>query len=88
MPNPFQNRVRPLSGPATDIVPVSPDDQSDLAETAIALYVEGGGALSVVTEAGQLRSFTVPDYTFVPLGVRRVHATGTTALNIHALCLS
>ncbi|MEZ5779558.1 MAG: hypothetical protein R3E44_14480 [Paracoccaceae bacterium] len=88
MSNPFKNRVRSLSGPATDIVPVEPDDAAELVQTAIALYVETGGAVTVLTAAGVVRTFNIPDFTFVPVGVRQVHATGTTASGIHALCLS
>ena len=45
--NPFQSRTPALSGPATDALPVTPDDGVDLANVAIALYVEGGGAVVV-----------------------------------------
>lgn len=76
MTNPFASRLVPLSGPARDLMPVTPDDAADLSTTAVSLYVETGGTLSLVTEA---RAVTVPDFMVLPLGVRRVNATGTSA---------
>ena len=48
----FNGRTPSLSGPATDIVPVQPDDQTDLAQGAVALYVETGGSLRLTTVRG------------------------------------
>ena len=88
MINPFANRAAPLSGPARDIEPVTPDDATLFPEVAVALYVETGGTLSIVTERGETRDLTVPDFCIVPVGVSQVRATGTTALGIHALLVS
>ena len=88
MINPFTNRAGSLQGPATDIQPVSPSDSEDLSVTAIALYVETGGAISFVTVAGQQRQVELPDFAILPVGVRRVESTGTTASGIHALVLA
>jgi hypothetical protein len=85
--NPFKNRTPALSGPATDALPVVPADTTDLPQVAVGLYVETGGALSIVTVAGQTRNISVVDFSIVPIGVRRVHASGTTASGIHALVL-
>ena len=87
MNNPFENRTSPLSGPATDILPVVPDDVVDLAEVAIALYVETGGQISFLTARGGVRNVTVADQSILPVGVRRVNATGTTASGIHAMVI-
>lgn len=86
--NPFARRNLPLSGPALDALPVTPDDATDLARVAIGLYVETGGTLSLVTAAGEVRSLAVADFSILPLGVRRVRASGTTAAGIHALVLA
>ncbi len=86
--NPFSHRSAALSGPATDALPVTPSDSVDLAHVAIALYVETGGTLDIVTVAGNTRSLSVLDHSILPLGVRRVNATGTTASGIHALVLA
>ena len=71
-----------------DIAPVTPDDAADLPDVAIALYVETGGELSLVSERGAERLVRVADFTFLPVGTRRVRATGTTASGIHALVVN
>ena len=88
MTNPFDNRESPLSGPAHDIMPVTPSDSTDLTVVALALYVQTGGSLSIVTEAGNTRSVTVADFSILPVGVRRVREAGTTATGIHAMVLA
>lgn len=88
MTNPFANRAMHLSGPARDIQPVTPDDATPLTEVAVALYVETGGTVSIVTEKGHTRSVSVPDFTILPVGVAQVRATGTTASGIHAFLVS
>lgn len=86
--NPFVNRSLSLSGPATDAIPVVPNDAADLPLVAIALYVEVGGVLVLDTVAGETRSIEVSDFIILPMGTRRVRATGTTANGIHALVLA
>ncbi|QHQ36409.1 spike base protein, RCAP_Rcc01079 family [Algicella marina] len=88
MTNPFQNRASTLNGPATDLVPVTPHNTNDLADVALALYVETGGSLSIVTVKGETRSVTVGDLSILPVGVRRVRNNGTTATGIHAFTVS
>lgn len=87
MTNPFENRASALSGPATDIVPVTPDDVTDMPDVAIALFIETGGQISMLTARNEQRSVTVVDQTILPVGVRRVNATGTTATGIHAMVI-
>ncbi|MGH1367820.1 MAG: spike base protein, RCAP_Rcc01079 family [Maritimibacter sp.] len=84
MSNPFENRAASLHGPVNDIVPVTPDDNVDLADVAVALYIETGGAVTVITEAEATRTLTLADNAILPVGVRRVLATGTDATGIHA----
>lgn len=86
--NPFANRAPSLSGPATDALPVTPSDGGDLPVVAVGLYVETGGAISLITAAGETRSLMVADFSLLPLGIRRVRATGTTATGIHAMVLA
>ncbi|MDZ4135799.1 MAG: hypothetical protein U1D06_09440 [Paracoccaceae bacterium] len=85
MTNPFKNRSIALNGPVTDIVPVSPSDTADLSDVAVALYVETGGFISLVTVSGASRTVKVADHAMLPLGVTKVAATGTTATGIHAM---
>lgn len=88
MTNPFDGRSMPLSGPARDIFPITPDDGVDLLEIAVALYVETGGMLTFDTVGGKTRTLSVDDMCILPVGVSRVHATGTTASGIHGFSLS
>jgi hypothetical protein len=83
MSNPFNHRARMISGPAVDIVPVTPADNVDLTNVGIALYVESGGVIIFDTPAGSTRSVRVADFSILPVGVARVHASGTTASGIH-----
>ena len=86
--DPFAHRARSIHGPATDALPVTPDDATDLPMVAIALYVETSGTVVVDTVAGETRTIAVADFSILPLGTMRVHATGTTASGIHALVLA
>ena len=86
--NPFQSRTPALSGPATDALPVTPDDSADLPNVAIGLYVESAGTVVVDTASGQTRTIEMADFAILPLGIRRVRATGTTAAGLHALVLA
>ncbi len=88
MTNPFSNRSASLSGPATDVQPVLPDDGVDLPKEALALYVETGGMVSMITAVGEERAISLPDFAILPVCVRRVRATGTTATGIHALVIA
>ncbi len=87
MTNPFANRVPPLSGPATDIVPVTPDDAIEMDDVALALYVETGGSLSFITLHGETRVVQVTDHMILPVACRRVNVTGTTATGLHAMVM-
>lgn len=87
MSNPFEGRTPDLSGPATDLVPVTPNDGSDLPVTAVALYVESSGAVVFDSVVGTTRTVQVTDFAILPVSTRRVRATGTTATGIHPLVL-
>ena len=88
MNNPFANRSPSLSGPATDMLPVTPGDDLDLAKVAVALYIETGGKLTFITVTGETRSIQVADFTILPVGATRILNTGTTASGIHALTVN
>lgn len=88
MSNPFETRSASLSGPARDLVPVTPSDATALSQVAVALYVETGGLVSFVSEAGVTRSVALTDGAILPVGVRQVLASGTTASGIHAFMVA
>lgn len=85
--NPFEGRAVSLSGPASDIAPVTPDDTALLPLATAGLYVETGGALVIETVTGETRTITVADFTLLPLRAAKVLAGGTTATGIHAMVL-
>lgn len=84
----FKAHALTAAGPATDILPVTPSDSTDLPVVASALYVVTGGTLSVVTVRNETRSIEVGDLSLLPVGIRRVRASGTTASGIHALVVA
>lgn len=88
MNDPFASRLSSLSGPARDILPVQPDDAADLPAVAVALYIEQGGSLTITTAAGMQRTIEVAGWSILPVGVRRVWATGTTASGIGAMVVA
>ncbi len=88
MTNPFSGRALALNGPALDLIPVTPDDATDLPHVATAIYVETGGQLRFLTAAGADRTVAVGDMSILPVGAARVFATGTTATGIHAFSVS
>lgn len=70
------------------MVPVVPDDLTEMTEVAVALYVETGGQVSLLTSRGQSRIVNVTNFAILPVGTRRVNATGTTATGIHAMVIT
>lgn len=72
--------------PSEDAHAVSPSDSADLTPYATKLYVGGAGNVKVTTLAGTTLTFTgVPAGTVLPVTVKRVFNTGTTASSIVAL---
>ncbi|MCK0126832.1 hypothetical protein MWU76_20755 [Gelidibacter sp. F2691] len=68
--------------------PVLPSDLSELPNTAVSIYVEVGGVVVFESVAGSTRSVLVADNSILPVGVRKVMSTGTTATGIHAFVLT
>lgn len=87
MPNDrFETHARGLTAPATTAFAIAPSDGQDLPETARALYVGGGGTVSLVTKDGATVSFVgLAAGTVLPVSVARVRQTGTTATNLVGL---
>ncbi len=82
--NPFDTRAASLQDPARSMYAITPDDAADLPYVATALYTETAGTVAFVSVAGDTCTVAVGDYSILPVGVRRVLATGTTALGLHA----
>lgn len=79
-------RAASPTGPADHGFPITPSDSTELDLPARALYVGGGGALAVTLASGaEILLEGVAGGTLLPLRVRRVHETGTTATAIVGL---
>lgn len=86
MSDAFANTQPSLSGPASAAFTVTPSDTADLSTLPRALYVGGDGNLTVIMQGGQTVTLTaVAAGTLLPLRVRRVLATGTSATAIVGL---
>jgi hypothetical protein len=67
-------------------VAVTPNDSTDLADMANALFVGVGGDIRITGDDGNDEVFkNVPDGFFLPCRVTRVYSTNTTATDIIAL---
>ena len=74
------------SDPADNAAAVTPNDSTDLTNTARALYIGTTGNVKVDTAAGDTVTFySVPAGGILPVRVKRVYSTGTTASNITSI---
>lgn len=88
MPNDrFEGFAPSPSGPYRRAVTVTPHDTNDLAEIANALYVGDGGKDIEAILADDVDPVTLKAVPagVLPVRVRRVRATGTTATSVVAL---
>lgn len=75
-----------LSGPADDAETITPSDAAELASITRALYVGGSGDVVVVMRGGQTVTFRAAAAgSTLPIRVKQVRATGTTATNLVGL---
>jgi hypothetical protein len=82
----FADTFSGLDAPASHGFAITPDDDTDLDETTRALYVGGGGDITLTLASGAALNFTnVVSGTILPLRSVRVQATGTTATGIVGL---
>lgn len=74
------------TAPAIDAAAVTTSDSTDLPLTARALYIGTGGNVNLDTISGSTVVFVnLPAGSILPLKVKRVRTTSTTASNIVAL---
>lgn len=74
------------SAPAIGAATVTTSDTTNLTTTSRAVWVGGGGNLSVEFYSGsQVTIENIADGTLLPIKVVRVNATGTSATSILAL---
>ncbi len=77
----FATHSTALDSPAQKAFAITPDDNNDLALTTRALYTGKGGTLTCILadDGSEVLFSSVPAGQILPLRVRRVKATGTTA---------
>jgi hypothetical protein len=70
-----------LDSPAVKAFAITPDDNTDLALTTRAVYTGKGGTLVcfLADDSAEVTFTNVPAGQIMPLRLRRVKATGTTA---------
>lgn len=75
-----------LDSPAHDFFSITPDDNTDLAQSTRGIYVGGDGNLEVHSVSGNAVIFIgVVAGSVLPIRCRRVLAASTTATNIIGL---
>ena len=71
---------------AKDAFTITKSDTTELPDTLVGIYVGGTGDVNILTHRGvQVLFKAVPVGTFLPIKVRRVMATSTTATNMLGL---
>lgn len=77
-----QKRFNDVFGIPVHMVTVTPNDSADLANSGI-LYIGTAGDVKFTTYGGDVQTLAIANNeTWLPLAVKRVWATGTTATNI------
>ena len=87
MSDSFASNASALDSPGYHAAAVTPNDGSDLATFARALYVGTGGNVTLDTAGGEtaVAFVGVAAGTIIPVRAARVRSTGTTASDIVAL---
>lgn len=83
MPDVFSNLTEGMTSPADNLIAITPSDSTDLAQDSRAIYVGGAGNLVVTPAAGGSNvTLAVVAGSILPIRVRRVLSTGTTATGL------
>ena len=81
----FSRSNKVQAGVATDLVPITPSDTTDLTEACWAIYVNVPGDIRIKTLRGTIVTLSAVPVGVLPVGASRVYATGTTASNLLAV---
>ncbi|PTW44021.1 spike base protein, RCAP_Rcc01079 family [Rhodovulum kholense] len=81
----FKTHTQGLDSPPSRLTEVTPDDSAELPFASRALNVATSGTVRVTTVDGDTGTVFVSSGIALPLRVRRVWATGTSATGIVAL---
>ena len=74
-----------LDSPASDVFPIIPDDNTDLAVATRAIRADTGGDVVLVTLDGNERTCRFADGETRAIRATRVKATGTTATSLEGM---
>jgi hypothetical protein len=74
-----------LDSPASDVFPITPDDDTDLAVATRAIRAETGGNVVLVAMAGPERTCRFADGETRAIRATRIKATGTTATGLEGM---
>lgn len=87
MTDKFLGQAYTLESPSQEIIAITPNDSTDLAVFTRAIYVGVAGNISVIPLASStpVTFVGVQAGQLLPIRVRRVRATGTTASSIVGL---
>lgn len=88
MPNPLMSAPVDETAVALDIVPITPNDSTDLATPARAIRCKNtgtSGAVALITFMGNTRTTDIAAGETLPVYATRVLSTGTTATGLEAL---
>jgi hypothetical protein len=87
MSNPFTGSGGNLTGIATDVIPITPNNDADIGAGVVAIGIickGSAGNVVVVTAKGNERTYPISVGETLPVGISRVKATGTTATALWA----
>lgn len=85
MADKFSAHAESLSSPPSHLMAVTPNDGQDLPHVSRGLNVLGTGTVRVTSAQGDTVTLTVAAGIVLPVRVRRIWATGTTATGIVAM---
>lgn len=74
-----------LIDPANGAFAIVPNDSADLAQNTTGIYSGTAGTIAVDMINGDSVSFIVPAGVILPVQIRKVYATGTTASGVVGL---
>ena len=81
--NPFDSSGGNLTGLAKDVVPITPNDSTDLPSVLIGITCKGtAGDVVIITAKGTTRTYPIGANEILPVGISRVLSTGTTATTL------
>jgi len=80
MPDRFSGYAKSFDAPASDGFQITPDDITELVEVTRGLYIGSAGTVVAVLASGnEVTLANIPSGTLLPMRVKQIKTTGTTA---------